>query len=74
MEIYELVIEDLTTLGRMGSEPRVKETKLFEKANDAKAYAEADYGKSIKWKGYSDRITSPDLSYVMYIIWRREVA
>ena len=74
MMIYELIIEDMTTLGAMGSSPTVKERKLFQDQHDAKAYAVADYGDKIKWTGYNgDNWTSGDLSYVMYTIHGKTV-
>ena len=72
--VFELVIEDLTTLGHMGSSSRIKETKLFATAKNAQAYAEADYGKKIKWSGYRyNNWTSGDLSFVMYTVRERTV-
>lgn len=74
MKLYELLIEDLTTLGHMGSSSTLKERKMFLDANDARAYAEADYEKDIKWTALGKGSwTSGDLSYVMYTIQSREV-
>lgn len=74
MIIYELIIEDLTTLGRMGSSSTVKERKLFLNPNDARAYAEENYEKDIKWTALGKGSwTSGDLSYVMYTIQARTV-
>ncbi|MCK5644999.1 MAG: hypothetical protein KAJ19_29635 [Gammaproteobacteria bacterium] len=72
--IYELVIEDLTTLGHMGSSSTVIGRKLFSDQLKAKAYAEKNYGEKIKWTGYNgDNWTSGDLSYVMYSIHGKTV-
>jgi hypothetical protein len=74
MIIYELIIEDMTTLGAMGTSPTVKERKLFLNPNDARTYAEADYEKNIKWTALrKGSWTSGDLSYVMYVIHARTV-
>ena len=74
MKLYELTIEDMTTLGHMGSSPTVKERKMFLDPNDARAYAEADYEKDIKWTALRKGAwTSGDLSYVMYSIHAKEV-
>ena len=74
MTLYELTIEDMTTLGHMGSSPTVKERKMFLDPNDARAYAEADYEKDIKWTALrKGSWTSGDLRYVMYSIHAREV-
>ena len=74
MILYELTIEDMTTLGHMGSSPTVKERKMFLEPNDACAYAEADYEKDIKWTTTGrGNWTSGDLSYVMYTIRARDV-
>lgn len=74
MIIYELIIEDLTTLGRMGSSSTVKERKMFLKPNVAREYAEADYEKDINWTALGKGSwTSGDLSYVMYTIQARTV-
>ena len=74
MKLYELTIEDMTTLGHMGSSPTVKERKMFLDPNDARAYAEADYEKDIKWTALRKGAwTSGDLSYVMYSIRARSV-
>ena len=74
MKLYELLVEDMTTLGAMGTSPTTKERKMFLDPNDARAYAEADYGKDIKWTATSrGNWTSGDLSYVMYYIHVRDV-
>jgi hypothetical protein len=74
MEVYELTIEDMSTLGAMGSSPTVTETKLFANLENAQAYAEKDYGKPITWEHYTKRgWTSGDLMYVMYYIRIRTV-
>lgn len=72
--IYELVVEDLTTLGHMGSSSTVKQRKLFKDPQKAKAYAEELYGEAIKWTGYhGDSWTSGDLRYVMYNVYGKTV-
>jgi len=74
MKLYELIIEDMTTLGAMGTSPTVTERKMFLDPNDARAYAEADYEKDIKWTATGrGNWTSGDLSYVMYTIHVRMV-
>ncbi len=74
MILYELTIEDMTTLGHMGSSPTVKERKMFLDPNKAREYAEADYEKAIKWTALKKGAwSSGDLSYVMYTIRQREI-
>lgn len=74
MKLYELTIEDMTTLGAMGTSPTVKERKMFLDPNDAREYAETDYEKDIKWTPLREGCwTSGDLSYVMYSIRQRLV-
>jgi len=47
---------------------------MFLDPNDARAYAEADYEKDIKWTALRKGAwTSGDLSYVMYSIRARSV-
>ena len=73
MTLYELIIEDMTTLGAMGTSPTVTKRKMFLEPQGAREYAEADYEGDIKWSatGFGSW-TSGDLSYVMYSIIRRE--
>ena len=72
MTLYELIIEDMTTLGAMGTSPTVTERKLFLDPQGAREYAEADYKDDIKWAATSQGSwTSGDLRYVMYSIKRR---
>ncbi len=74
MKVYELLIEDLTTLGHMGSSSTVKERRMFIEPNQCKIYAEINYGKDIKWtKLSSGSWTSGDLRHVMYSIRARTV-
>jgi len=69
MNIYELSVEDLTSLGHMGSSSTLVETRLYDSLEKAQAYAEADYGKEIKWSNYTKNSwTSGDLMFVEYII------
>ena len=73
MTLYELIIEDMTTLGAMGTSPTVTERKLFLEPQGAREYAEADYKDDIKWAATSQGSwTSGDLRYVMYSIKRVE--
>jgi len=74
MILYELTIEDMTTLGHMGSSPTVKERKMFLYPEGARTYAEADYEKDIKWTALRPGAwTSGDLMHVMYSIRARIV-
>ncbi len=74
MILYELVIEDMTTVGRMGSSSTVRERKMFLDPNDAREYAEADYEDSIKWHATAKGSwCSGDLMWVMYNIQVRIV-
>jgi nitrous oxide reductase accessory protein NosL len=50
MFIYQLTVEDMSTLGAMGSSPTTTEVKPFSTLAKAKAYAEKDYGKKITWE------------------------
>jgi hypothetical protein len=69
MFIYQLTVEDMSTLGAMGSSPTTTEVKPFSTLAKAKAYAEKDYGKKITWEKYTKNSwTSGDLRYVMYYI------
>ena len=73
MKVYKLTVEDMSTLGAMGSNPTIAETKLFSTLAKAKKYAEENYGKKITWEHYTKNSwTSGDLMYVMYYI--RKVA
>ena len=74
MNIYELVKEDMTTLGHMGSNPRTEYRKYFSTSKTAQDYAQADYGDTkITWKGNGICVSSGDLRYVMYDIFTKEV-
>ncbi len=74
MMLYELVIEDMTTVGRMGSSSTVRERKMFLDPNDAREYAEKDYEAKIKWTPVSKGTwTSGDLMWVIYYIRVRVV-
>jgi len=84
MQIYRLTIEDMTTLGAMGTSPTVKSRNLYSTPEKACAAAEEDYGKDIHWhiersasrklksNGFS-RLSSGDLRYVMYTVSAAEV-
>lgn len=74
MILYELVIEDMTTVGRMGSSSTVRERKMFLDPNDARKYAEKDYEQPIKWTAVRKGTwSSGDLMWVMYYIRRTKV-
>ena len=74
MKLYELIIEDMTTVGRMGSSSTVRERKMFLDPNDARTYAETDYENSIKWHASAKGCwSSGDLMWVMYRIEQRIV-
>lgn len=62
--------ENLTGLGgQMGTERTwTNWTKYFNKVDNAKNTAEADFGKKIKWKKEKCGWHSPDLRHVMYYI------
>lgn len=74
MKVYELEIEDLSTLGAMGSSSTVVYTKLFSTLKKAKKHAQKQRNKKITWKKYKkNHWTSGDLTYVAYNIRRVEV-
>ena len=70
--VFELTSENLTNLGGpMGSEYTYDNwRKHFNTIEKAKAYAEKDYGKTLKWiEENGDNICrTEDLNYVMYHI------
>lgn len=68
--MYELTSENLSGLGSsMGSErTHTNWRKFFASVDAAKAFAETDYGKPIKWQERGETATSGDLLYVMYTI------
>lgn len=74
MIVYELVIEDMTTLGAMGTSPTVESRKLYASVNLAQLNAKMHYGNEIEWERVSRSPergtywTSGDLRYVMYTI------
>lgn len=72
--VFEMVREDMTTLGAMGTSPTVDMRKLFGTLKDAQAFAEEDYGNKIHWTQVSPTYASSgDLRYVMYCIYARDV-
>ena len=72
--VYEMVREDMTTLGAMGTSPTVDMRKLFTSMESAKAFAEEDYGDKIQWTLVGDTYASSgDLRYVMYCIYIRKL-
>ena len=81
MQVYELIIEDMTTLGHIGSSPTVVSRKLYSSLGTAQAHARSDYksrendlGAEIQWtKVSATRWTSGDLMYIMYSIKAKEV-
>ena len=73
MVIYELVIEDMTTLGAMGSSPTVKSSVPYSTLEKAQDIAAKDYGDKITWSRQRNYWSSGDLSYVMYTIYETEV-
>lgn len=68
--VVHLHVEDLTTLGAMGSSSRPMFSSLFTDRAAAKAAAEAHYKAPIDWKPSSGEgtETSGDLLHVMYTI------
>lgn len=73
MIIYELVIEDMTTLGAMGSSPTVKSCMPYSTLEKAQDVAVRDYGDKITWTKQRTHWSSGDLRYVMYTIYETEV-
>lgn len=74
MTVYQLLIEDMTTLGAMGSSPTVTSRKLYSSLGTAQTHARIDYQKDITWtKLSSGSWSSGDLMYVMYTIRAIEV-
>ena len=72
--VYEMVREDMTTLGAMGTSPTVDMRKLFSTMESAQEFAEEDYGNKIHWTQVnSTYASSGDLRYVMYCIYIRNV-
>lgn len=73
MFIYIVEVEDMSTLGMMGSSPTTVEREPFSTLANAKKYAEKNYGKKITWeKCAKNTWSSGDLLHVMYYI--RKVA
>lgn len=69
MVLYELVVEDMSLNGHMGSGSTVRERKMFIDPNDARDYAEKDYENDIKWtKVRNSTWSSGNLVWVMYYI------
>ncbi len=69
MIVYELTIEDMTTLGHMGSRPTTIFCNLYSSLGVAQAHAKIHYQKDIKWtKRPSGTWSSGDLRHVMYSI------
>lgn len=71
--VYELVIEDMTTLGAMGSSPTVKSSVPYGTLKKAQDVAVNDYGDKITWSQERNYWSSGDLSYVMYTIYKTKV-
>ena len=70
MLMYSLTSEDLTGLVSMEHQNvKTNWRKYFSTSAAAKRYAEKDYGKPIKWRGYS----SGDLMHVMYTVEKVDV-
>lgn len=66
--MYELEIENLTGLGRMG-DTTTSHYKKFRSLKKAMQYAEKEYGDQIAWKsGGKESMCSGDLRWVMYTI------
>lgn len=70
IEIFELKSENLTNVGNaMGSAYSYENWhKPFKKIEDAKDFAEKDYGKPLEWITEDYGFRTKDLSYVMYYI------
>ena len=69
MVLYELIVEDMSLNGHMGSGSTVRERKMFVDPNLARAYAENDFEKSIKWtKIRNSTWSSGNLMWVTYLI------
>jgi hypothetical protein len=75
MNVYELIYEDLSRLGRtMGTEYTTESSLgLFNNIDDAKLEAEKQYGKKLKWFKSGKHLCTNDLGYVMYHIKIRGV-
>lgn len=76
MNIYSLTSTNMSGVGGpMGSEHTdTNYIRYFSTKEYAKAYAEEEYGKKIRW--WNDRsggCTSGDLSYVMYDIAKVQI-
>lgn len=73
--MYQLTSEDLSNLGGpMGSESTTySDMGHYNELKNAKAAAEKEYGKPIKWIRNGTGFRSPDLRYVMYRIKKVEV-
>lgn len=72
--VYELVIEDMTTLGPMGSRPTVKSAVPYSTLEKAQDVAVRNYGDKITWSKQRTHWSSGDLRYVMYSIYEIEVS
>lgn len=70
VKCYELVSEDLTGVGGpMGTDHTTENfTKFFVDIENAKKYAEKDYGDKIEWIRCNGGVSSGDLLHVMYDI------
>ena len=67
-EIFKLLSEDLSDVGRQGGSSTTNWTRYFYNKKTAQQYAVSDYGNQIKWKNQPGRLSSGDLGYVMYTI------
>jgi len=74
MTVYQLLIENMTTLGHMGSSPTTISRNLYSSLGTAQAHAKLNYQKDIIWtKLGAMSWSSGDLIHVMYTIRAIEV-
>lgn len=70
MRVYELVVEDLTCLAKMGDQPGFIMSKLFTSIAKAKAFADQYHGSPVEW---FDMYNSEDLGSYLFVIQERIV-
>ena len=66
--IYQLKSENLTDLGWSKGSSFLNYIKYFSSKKKAADFAEAEYGKPIRWQKTNGFSTSGDLGHVMYEI------
>ena len=74
MMVYRLLVEDMTTLGAMGSSPTTISRDLYSTSEKARAAAAEHYDNEIAWTRIRTNYwSSGDLRYVMYSVTGIEV-